>query len=73
MHSGNDKKGFDAEKWKRENPGPGGGRLLRIEGARFDDHRDALKDVREKLRQSNQPSSSISGSSSSGVGSSNKR
>ncbi|WP_353285652.1 hypothetical protein [Wolbachia endosymbiont (group A) of Gastracanthus pulcherrimus] len=54
MHSGNDKKGFDAEKWKRENPGPGGGRLLRIEGARFDDHSDAARRVEERRRQSEQ-------------------
>lgn len=73
MHSGNDKKGFDAEKWKRENTAPGGGIVRGAKGMRYDDHSDALKDVREKLRQSNQPSSSMSGSSSSGVGSGNKR
>ncbi|MBS9529328.1 MULTISPECIES: hypothetical protein [Wolbachia] len=73
MHSGNDKKGFDAEKWKRENTAPGGGKLLSVEKERFDDHRDTARKIEERKRQSEQPSSSMSGSSSSGVGSGNKR
>lgn len=73
MHSGNDKKGFDAEKWKRENTAPGGGVFQQVKGARFDDHSDKAKELQERKRQSNQPSSSMSGSSSSGVGSGNKR
>ncbi|WP_341821827.1 MULTISPECIES: hypothetical protein [unclassified Wolbachia] len=74
MPNDNGKESFKGEKeWDLRNKGPGGGIVTHVKGARIDDHRDALKDVREKLRQSNQPSSSISGSSSSGVGSSNKR
>ncbi|UPA54902.1 hypothetical protein MWH06_06560 [Wolbachia pipientis] len=61
MHSGNDKKGFDAEKWKRENPGPGGGQLLGVKGARLDDHREKGKEIEEKRRrQSEQSGSSVS-------------
>ncbi|MFP3017154.1 MAG: hypothetical protein ACEY3L_05785 [Wolbachia sp.] len=62
------------EQWLRENPGPGGGRLLRVEGARYDDHSDTLRKMQEeRKRRSEQPSSSMSGSSSSGVGSGNER
>ncbi|WP_353277560.1 hypothetical protein [Wolbachia endosymbiont (group A) of Agelastica alni] len=74
MPNDNGKESFKGEKeWDRQNTAPGGGQLVRVKGARIDDHRDALKDVREKRRQSEQPSSSMSGSSSSGVGSGNKR
>ncbi|GFQ94743.1 uncharacterized protein TNCT_218301 [Trichonephila clavata] len=59
MHSGNDKKGFDAEKWKRENPGPGGGKLLSVEKERFDDHRDTARKIEERKRQSKQSGSSM--------------
>lgn len=54
MHSGNDKKGFDAEKWKRENTAPGGGVFQQIKGARYDDHSDKAKELRERKRQSKQ-------------------
>lgn len=75
MPNDNGNKSFEQKmkEWDERNKGPGGGELLRVKGARVEDHRDALKDVREKLRQSEQPSSSMSGSSSSGVGSGNKR
>ena len=69
-----DEEKFKGEKeWNLRNKEPGGGMLTYVKGARIDDDRDALKDVREKRRQSEQPSSSMSGSSSSGVGSGNKR
>ncbi|WP_353289285.1 hypothetical protein [Wolbachia endosymbiont (group A) of Paraperithous gnathaulax] len=71
MPNDNGKESFKGEKeWDLRNKGLGGGIVTYVKGARIDDHRDALKDVREKLRQ---PSSSMSGSSSSGVGSGNKR
>lgn len=54
MHSGNDKKGFDAEKWKRENTAPGGGVFQQVKGARFDDHRDTARRIEERKRQSEQ-------------------
>jgi len=74
MPNDDEEETFKGEKeWDRQNTAPGGGFLVRVKGARIDDHRDALKDVREKLRQSNQSSSSMSGSSSSGVGSDNKK
>uniref|UniRef100_A0A1A9VJW7 Uncharacterized protein n=1 Tax=Glossina austeni TaxID=7395 RepID=A0A1A9VJW7_GLOAU len=59
MHSGNDKKGFDAEKWKRENTAPGGGKLLSVEKERFDDHRDTARRIEERKRQSKQSGSSM--------------
>ncbi|WP_353285054.1 hypothetical protein [Wolbachia endosymbiont (group A) of Beris morrisii] len=62
MHSGNDKKGFDAEKWKRENPGQGGGIVQGAKGMRYDDHSDAARRVEERRRQSeqkNNPGSSM--------------
>lgn len=59
MHSGNDKKGFDAEKWKRENPGQGGGKLLSVEKERFDDHRDTARKIEERKRQSKQSDNSM--------------
>ncbi|WP_341822453.1 hypothetical protein [Wolbachia endosymbiont (group A) of Clivina fossor] len=56
MHSGNDKKGFDAEKWKRENTAPGGGIVQGAKGMRYDDHSDAARKLMEieKRRQSEQ-------------------
>ncbi|MDR2046048.1 MAG: hypothetical protein LBP77_03705 [Rickettsiales bacterium] len=58
MHSGNDKKGFDAEKWKRENTSPGGGIVLGAEGMRYDDHSGAARRVEERRRQSEQKNNS---------------
>lgn len=63
MHSGNDKKGFDAEKWKRENTAPGGGIVRGATGMRYDDHSDKAKELLERRRQSeqkNNPGGSIS-------------
>ncbi|WP_341820824.1 hypothetical protein [Wolbachia endosymbiont (group A) of Myopa testacea] len=57
MHSGNDKKGFDAEKWKRENTAPGGGKLLSVEKERFDDHRDTARKIEERKHQFKQSGS----------------
>ncbi|WP_338406097.1 MULTISPECIES: hypothetical protein [unclassified Wolbachia] len=64
MHSGNDKKGFDAEKWKRENTAPGGGIVQGAKGMRYDDHSDTARKLMEieKRRQSeqkNNPGSSM--------------
>lgn len=58
MHSGNDKKGFDAEKWKRENTAPGGGVFQQVKGARYDDHSDKAKELLERRRQSEQKNNS---------------
>lgn len=63
MHSGNDKKGFDAEKWKRDNTAPGGGIVQGARGKRYDDHSDKAKELLERRRQSeqkkNEPGSSM--------------
>ncbi|WP_174516116.1 hypothetical protein [Wolbachia endosymbiont of Cardiocondyla obscurior] len=63
MYSGNDKKGFDAEKWKRENTAPGGGIVRGATGMRYDDHSDAARRVEERRHQSeqkkNEPGSSM--------------
>ncbi|WCR58533.1 hypothetical protein [Wolbachia endosymbiont of Ctenocephalides felis wCfeJ] len=61
MYSSNGGKGFreQAEQWKRENTNPGGGALLKVKGARIDNHSEALKDVREKRNQSEQSGSSM--------------
>lgn len=56
MHSGNDKRVFDAEKWKRENTAPGGGVFQQVKGARFDDHSDKAKELLERGRWSGQRS-----------------
>ncbi len=63
MYSGNDKKGFDAEKWKRDNTAPGGGIVQGARGMRYDDHSDKAKELLERRRQSeqkkNEPGSSM--------------
>jgi len=61
MRSGNDKKGFkeQAEEWRRKNTDSGGGRLLSVEGARFDDHRDTARKIEERMHQSEQSGGSM--------------
>jgi hypothetical protein len=64
MHDNGSRKSYKEkrEQWIRENTGPGGLRLLRIEGARFDDHSDTLRKMQEeRKRWSALHSSSISG------------
>ncbi|MDE5060652.1 MULTISPECIES: hypothetical protein [Wolbachia] len=63
MYSGNDKKGFNAKKWKSENTAPGGGIVQGGKGMRYDDHSNAARRVEERRHQSeqkNNPGSSIS-------------
>ncbi|MDM8335075.1 hypothetical protein [Wolbachia pipientis] len=66
MHGSNDKEKFKGEKeWDLQNKGEGGGQVLAVKGARFDDHSDTAKRIRERKRQSEQkekdnPSGSVS-------------
>jgi hypothetical protein len=55
MHSGNDKK----EQWGRENTDPCGARLLSVEEAKFDDHHDTVRKIKERKRQSEQSGGSM--------------
>ncbi|WP_088414968.1 hypothetical protein [Wolbachia endosymbiont of Wuchereria bancrofti] len=70
-------KGFKGmEEWKlRNEKGEGGGIVVRVKGARYDDHNDVARRIQERERehQSNQPSSSMGGCYSSGASSSQKR
>jgi hypothetical protein len=48
MDDNGSKKGFQAEQWNRENTDPGGGRLLSVQGAKFDDHSYTARKLEER-------------------------
>jgi hypothetical protein len=49
MDDNGGRKGFQAEQWKRENTDPGGGRLLSVQGVRFEDHSDTARKLEERM------------------------
>jgi len=49
MDDNGGRKGFRAEHWKREKTDPGGGRLLLVQRARFDDHSDTARKLEERM------------------------
>ncbi|MFT0820405.1 MULTISPECIES: hypothetical protein [Wolbachia] len=55
MPNDNGKERFKGEKeWDERNKELGGGQLLRVKGARLDDHREKAKEIKERRRQSEQ-------------------
>jgi hypothetical protein len=49
MDDNGGRKGFQDEQWKYENTDPGGGRLLSVQGARFEDHSDTVRKLEERM------------------------
>jgi hypothetical protein len=49
MDDNGGRKSFQAEQWKLENTDPGGGRLLLVQGVRFEDHSDTARKLEERI------------------------
>jgi hypothetical protein len=49
MDDNGGRKGFQAEQWKLENTDLGSGRLLSVQGVRFEDHSDTARKLEERM------------------------